>query len=187
MPQMLSLRTFRLSSTTGHVVMFQAGTPIDVPDCLVSEAMAAGCVPTDQTTIPFYENLSRATVEFQGDARKSTIFLAIKSICEENDNKNFDAGGTPKSDVIGDRLGYTVARDEVRDIFQQYMTTKQDGAEFALHPQAQNIMRVIEATTKGELLELSKEFAIPEEKSKGLSVRDLRRLLLVTFNGTPAG
>lgn len=187
MPNMVSLRSFLLPTLKGHMIRFEAGVPKDVPDVVVPEAMAAGCVPTNAADVPFYEDAARATVEFQGDARRSTIFLAIKSIVEENDAANFDGGGNPKHEAITERLGYTVARDEAVSIYQQYQTALSEGREFALHPQAQNIMRVIEATSKGELVELGSEFGIDADKSKKLTVRDLRRMLLTKFSGVAAG
>lgn len=187
MPEMISLRSFRLASKTGHVVLFEANTPRFVPDAVVSDAMAAGCVPVDKADIPFYEDVTRAQVEFEGDARRSTIFLAIQAIVESNDIKEFDGGGVPKAEAVSNRLGYTVARDEVRAIFQMFMTARKENREFGLHPQAMSIMKVIQADTKQELIELAIEFGVAETRAKGLSTRDLRKLLLTKFNGRVHG
>ena len=187
MPEMISLRAFRLASTTGHVIEFEARTPRYVPEAAVPEAMAAGCVPADDAAIPFYDDLSRAKVEFQGDIRRSMIYLAVKMIAEANVTKEFDGGGTPKTAVISDRLGFEVSRKEVVDVYQQYLSAKADGREFALHPQAQNILRVIEAETKDELIALAEEFDVDGAKAKGLVVKDLRKLLLVKFSGIAVG
>lgn len=187
MPQMLSLRKFRLETTTGHVVLFEANTPRFVPDAAVPEAMKAGCVPAESADIPFYDDLSRAKVEFQGDIRKSMLYLAIRVIAERNDPKEFDGGGVPKHEVVSARLGFDVSRQEVLDVFQQYLQAKSEDREFGLHPQAQNILRVIEAETKAELVELAKEFGVEEKQAKGLSVRELRKFLLTKFNGIATG
>lgn len=187
MPEMISLRTFRLPSLTGHVILFEANTPRNVPDAVVPEAMAAGCVPTDAAAIPFHEDLSRAKVEFQGDVRRSMLFLAVKLIAENNVAKDFDGGGTPKTTVVAARLGYEVSRQEVIDVYQQYLTVKSEGREYALHPQAQNILRVLEAESKDELIDLAEEFGVDGAKAKGLVVKDLRKLLLVKFSGIAAG
>src|SRR5690606_11532238 len=129
MPEFVSLRTFRLESTTGHVVLFEANKPRFIPDALVSEAMAKGCVPVDAADVPFYEDQSRAKVEFTGDIRKSMIYLAVKHLAEQNNVKDFDGGGTPKTASVSGLIGYEVSRQEVVDLFQQYLQLKSEGQE----------------------------------------------------------
>lgn len=187
MPQMISLRTFRLESTKGHIVRFEAKVPRFVPDAIVPEAMAAGCVPTDESEIPFYEDLSRAKVEFQGDIKRSMVYLAIKSLAQKNDSKDFDGGGYPKTKVVADLLGFEVERQMVIDLYQEYQQVTAEGREFALHPASTNILRVIEAGSKAELIELADEFGVPADKAKGLQVRDLRKMLLVKLDGVAVG
>jgi len=186
MPDMISLRSFLLSSTKGHMVQFEANVARWVPEAVVQEAMNAGCVPTDKASIPFYEDVTRAQVDFQGDARRSTIYLAVKAIAEANNHADFTAGGVPKHEVVAERLGYTVSRDEVNAVYKQYLGAKSENRDYQLHPQAENILRVIEATSKKELIELGEEFGVAAELMKGLTVRDLRRTLLVKFNGITA-
>lgn len=183
MPELISLRSFRLESTSGHVIQFEAKVPKYVPDAAVSEAMAAGCVPTSAAEVPFHEDLQRAKVEFTGDVRKSMIFLAVKAIAEKNDAKQFDGGGTPRTAVVSDALGFEIARKDVVDVYQQYLTVTAEDVPFALHPSAPNILRVIEAESKGELIDLADEFGVDGAKAKGLTVKDLRKLLLVKFSG----
>lgn len=186
MPNMISLRSFRLASLTGHVVQFEAKKPTFVPDAAVSEAMAAGCVPENESDIPFYEDVDRAKVEFTGDVRKSMLYLAAQAVAKRNNPKDFDGGGTPKTQVVADMLGYEVSREELLSVYQQYLQVQQENLDYALHPNAANIMRVIEAGSKAELLELASEFGVPDDKAKGLSVKDLRKLLLVKFSGHAA-
>lgn len=187
MPKMISLRNFRLESTKGHVLLFVANEPKDVPTALVSEAMAAGCGMADPADAPFYDDLTRARVEFTGDVRKSMIYLAIQAIAEKNDvKKDFDGSGTPKHEAVSDMLGFDVVQSEVTDVFQQYMQVLAGDIEYPLHPAAANIQRVLEAGSKNELVALATEFAVDKEKTKGLTVRDLRKLLLVKFSGLAA-
>ncbi len=187
MPKMLSLRNFRLASITGHVALFTANEPMDVPDALVQEAMAAGCVPVNADDIPFYEDVGRAQVEFQGDIRRSTIYLAVQSVMVGNEIKNFDGGGVPKHDLISDRLGFMVSRDEVRAIYQMYTAAKVEGREFGLHPASANILRVVDAESKAELVELASElFGMDPKQSKGLQIKELRKVMLTKLNGVVA-
>jgi hypothetical protein len=118
--------------------------------------------------------------------RKSIVFLAVQSVCKKNDSKDFDGAGTPKVSVIAAKLGYEVNQREVTDAMQLWHTSNAEGREPALHPAAANITRVLEADSKMELVELANEFDLPADKIKGLSVRDLRKLLLVKFSGITA-
>lgn len=186
MPNMISLRSFRLESTKGHVLQFIAKEPKFVPEAVVSEAMAAGCVMEDATDAPFYDDLSRAKVEFVGDVRKSMIFLAVKRLMEENDHKKFDGSGTPKHEAVSEALGFDVVHSEVAELYQQYLQVVAEDLDFALHPSAPNIQRVLEAASKAELVELAVEFGVEDKKAKGLTVRDLRKLLLVKLSGVAA-
>ena len=187
MPLMISLRDFRLESTKGHVLLFSANEPKDVPDALVSEAMAAGCGMANASDTPFYDDLSRARVEFTGDVRKSMIYLAIQAIVVKNDvKKDFDGSGTPKAESVSEALGFDVVQSEVTDVFQQFMQVLAGDIEYPLHPATPNIQRVLEAGSKAELVGLAVEFGVDEKKAKGLVVRDLRKLLLVKFSGVAA-
>lgn len=187
MPLMISLRKFRLESTTGHCIQFEPREPVYVPDVAVSDAMKAGCVPAEEADIPFHEDLSRAKVEFVGDVRSSMIYLAIDAIVKRNNSKDFDGGGVPRQALINDTLGFETTRKEIVQVYQQYMQVKAENLEYALHPAAPQILKVLEAGDKGELLELAEEFGVENEKSKGLSVRDLRKLLLVKLSGIGVG
>lgn len=187
MPTMISLRTFRLETTKGHIVSFVAKEPKFVPDAVVSEAMAAGCVPADESDQPFYDDLSRAHVEFTGDVRKSMLYLAIKSVVDKNDvTKDFDGAGVPKHEAVSAALGFEVFQAEVAAVYQQYLQVLAEDIDFPLHPAAPNIQRVLEAANKAELVELAVEFGNEEKKVKGLSVRDLRKMLLVKLSGVAA-
>lgn len=187
MPDFISLRSFRLESTTGHTAVFEANVPRFIPDALVAEAMAKGCVPVDKSDIPFYEDQTRAKVEFTGDVRKSMIYLAVKHLAEKNNVKDFDGGGTPKTASVAKLIGYDVFRPEITDAYQQYLQYTSENREYALHPQAHNILKVIQAEDRAELVDLAEEFGVEKAKAKGLQVRDLRKMLLVKLSGVAAG
>lgn len=186
MIKMKSLRQFRLASTTGHVVLFKANEVVEVPQAIVPEAMAAGCVPADGDGV-FHEDLDRAKVEFTGDVRRSMLYLAVKRVVEVNKPADFDGSGTPSITAVESRLGFDVTKPEVLAIYREYQTYVSEGRDFPLHPASENILRVIDAGTKAELIDLAEEFGIDGAKAKGLTVKDLRKLLLVKFDGNPAG
>lgn len=187
MPQMISLRTFRLASTSGHVVHFESKVPAYVAPPAVAEAMANGCVMADEADTPFFEDLERAKVEFSGGVRASMVYLAVKDIIDKNKTSEFDSGGVPRVPAVEDRLGFDVTKTEVVEVYKQYQQYASEGREYPLHPSSANILRVIDATTKAELVELADEFGVDEKKARGLTVKDLRKLLLVKFDGNAAG
>lgn len=187
MINMLSLRSFRLATTTGHVVHFKANTPTPVPDAAVQAAMNAGCVPVDKEDQPFIDDLNRVKIEFVGNMRKSLIFLAMDVLSRENSPKNFDGGGRPKTEVLTERLGFDVPAKERTAVWQDYMTAKNGGGEFQLHSEAEAAMECITATDLEELRTLAVTNGFTAEQTNGLSSRDLRTLLLSKFSGIAAG
>ncbi len=187
MPKMISLRTFRLPTLSGHVLQFTANQERDVPEAAVKDAMTAGCAFVDASDTPFYDDMSKAKVGFSDSIKKSTLYLVLKSIAEDNEAKNFDGGGVPKLSVVNDKLGFDVSKREVQDMYQQYLSIKSDGGEFPLHANAPNVLRVVEATTNAELIELGKEFGYEEANLKGRSTRDLRRILFTKLNDAAVG
>lgn len=187
MVEVVSLRNFRLETTKGYIEQFEAKVPKKIPEAILPEAMQAGIMPTDADDQPFYEDLSRAKVEFTGDIRRSMVYLAVSAIMKSNDTKDFDAGGYPKTAAVANMLGFEVARQDVIDLFQAHQQAQASGNEFALHPASANILRVLEAGNKAELVELADEFGVDKSKAQGLTVKDLRKLLLVKLDGTAVG
>lgn len=187
MPEFVSLRSFLLSSTSGHNVRFEAQVPKFIPDALVPEAMAAGCVPTAEANIPFHDDASRPPVEFQGDMRRSLILLAIQHVVVRNNSKEFNGGGVPKAAVIADAVGFEVIQKEVTDLFHEYSSAKDSGQDLAISPQASNVMKVIEAKDRSELLDLAGEFGIEPDSLKGTTLRVLRQTLLTKLTGVALG
>ena len=184
--EMVSLRDVRIATTAGHIVQFEAKTPRLVPAAVVQDAMNAGCMPTDPEDAPMYEDMSRAIVDFQGNVRKSIVYLAVEMICKANEVSSYDAGGVPKDSIVSERVGFPVTREEVRDIHQIYLSATAEGRPYGLHPNAPNIIKILEADTKGELIDLGVEFGYVETKIKGMSARDLRKMLLSKFSGVAA-
>lgn len=186
MPNMISLRTFRLDTLKGHSIQFKAKEPTYVPPMCVPEAMAAGCVPADEDGVPFHDDTSKDVVEFKGDIRKSMLHIAVKTIAERNHTKDFDGAGNPKVDVVAERLGFDVNAAEVKAAFRLYMQAQAEGTEIELHEAAETVTRIIDADNKKDLVELADELGVPAEESKGLVARDLRKLLLKKFDGATA-
>lgn len=187
MPLMKSLRKFRLASVTGHIIHFTPDEHVMVPPEAVQEAMAAGCVPVDADEAAKFEDDGRAKVDFAGELRKSILYLVLKSIAKENDTRKFDAGGVPKSSVIEGITGLTVGKAEVAAAWRDYLGITAAGEDVALHPSAANVLRVLDAESPIELVELGKEFGAGEAEMQGMSMKELRRKLLSRLGGNAAG
>lgn len=183
MPHMLSLRSFRLETTMGHIIEVKGKEPTYIPPECVDEAAKRGMTYVDNADANVYDDLSRSKADVQGELRKSVMFLAVKSIVADNNPKDFTGGGVPKTAAVEARIGFETTAAEIRDVFQLYQSTATGNGDFVLHPQSQNLMRVIEATTKDELDLLAVEFGIDGDKAESLNSRDLRRLLMTKFAG----
>jgi hypothetical protein len=190
MPLMHSLRNFRLASTSGHVVVFSAGKPTFVPDAAVQEAMKNGAAPVNADELPFFEEQGRAKVDFAGDARRSILHLAISEIVAENNIKEFDGSGSPSVTAVEKRVGFDVTKEEVVNVFREYHAFKSEGREYVLHPAAANILKIVRAEGKRDLLDLAAEFVTDFEANKanytGLDAKALRKTLLVRLSGVAA-
>lgn len=183
MPDMISLRKFNLPTTTGHMISFLPNIPVYVADAAVPAALAAGCVPADESQRPIFDDLARTRMEFSGDIRKSILHMAIAEVMEENDIKKFDGSGQPKPEIISDRLGFPVLKDERRIAWELYVAAKKEGIEVPLHKDAAKVLEIVDAETKAELLILAEDCGVPTAQAKGLTVKDLRKLLLARFSG----
>jgi hypothetical protein len=179
---MISLRNYRLASLNGSVTVFEAGTPTFVKESQVQDALAAGCGLVNENERPFFDDQAKVPAEFAGNIRQSLIYLAVKAIAEANNTKHFDSSGTPKIAEVGNRVGFDVSQRETRDVFEMYTAAKGEGRDAMLHPEAENIMRVVEAESRADLQELAFEFGYTEEQIKKVpQSRELRKLLLTKF------
>ena len=180
MPDMISLRSFVLPSLLGHRIVFESNKPTNVPDDVVPEAMAAGCVPADESQRPFIDEVSRAKVDFSGALRNSLLTLAIDELVKQNNSKTFDGAGLPKIDALKNILGFEVFKDERTAIFRAYMSARQKGETPTLHPDAREVLKIIQLESKSELLEL----AGPDDVvATGLTTKELRKHLLMKYSG----
>lgn len=185
MPLMKSLQNLRLETTEGAVLRFSPDKPTYVPPRAVAAASARGCVMVNEADRTFHEDMTRLNVDFSGEIRQSLMFLALKSLMEKNDHKNFDGAGHPTDKAMSDLVGFPVASSEIPPIFQLWHQV-QDGGEYQVHPSAEQAQRVLEADSKAELVELGKEMGVDENVLK-TTAKELRKILLVKLSGyTPA-
>lgn len=183
MPQMKSLRSFRLATLSGHIYQIKAGEPIFIHPQCVGDAMQQGCVPVDEADMPFIEDMERARSDFHGDVRRSLIYMAIDAIMKDNNLKEFGGSGQPKHEAVAERLGIVTNAKEISDMFQLYTTAKSEGKDIELHPEAHMALRVIEATSRRDLDTLASEMGVAAKDAKGLDAKALRKLLLSKVSG----
>lgn len=183
MPEMISLRNYRLSSTLGHTIAFEAGVARDVPAPLVPEALAAGCAMANAADQPFLDDVVKPKFPLEGDIRRSVVYLAVASITDENKTKNFDAGGTPKAAVVSTRAGFDVSANEVQAANRQIKQDRSEGTDPALHPSATQVLRIVEASGSQDLTQIAGEMKVPEATLAKLTTRELRTLLLTKLVG----
>lgn len=184
MPMMHSLRTFRLPTTTGHVVQFVAKEPTFVPLAAVPEALRAGCVPVEGETVDPIDDNTRLRTGFAAELRRSVMALLMTRLAKENDTKKFDSSGTPKADAVA-KLMHTSSVDakEVREVWRALRSAEKTGEDVTLHADAQKVLDVLDAESRAELLMVAKDHGVAEEEVTGLQARDLRTKLLARFAG----
>lgn len=108
-----SLRSVRIASTTGHVLLIEPGTPVAIPPSMHEEAYAAGCVPVDSVehTKPLVP---------QGDERERSIIDAIHVLIAKGDDSKFrKTDGVPKVAAIEELFGFAVAGAEIEVAFEK--------------------------------------------------------------------
>lgn len=185
--EVVSLRNFRLASTTGHVVIFQAGEPKLIPNNILAEAMEKGCVPSDSLDTGVLERLhgnsARARVEFRGNLRESIVALFLQDFIAANNVKDFDAAGEVKHQVLSEALGFDVHHEEAQKIFRAVRAAEHTGEDLVIHKDAPVVKQIIEALNKADLLELLPHTSLKPEQVKGMQTRDLRKAMLATFAG----
>lgn len=96
-------RTFCLVSLTGHAIGFEKGVPIDVPACMVHEALAIGAVADEQMAAP--EEI-KTVHELNPVVRDAEITRAFDIIVERAARGDFTAAGRPHAKAVNKIVGY---------------------------------------------------------------------------------
>lgn len=134
MPYIKSLRDLRIASKTGHVVLVKALAPKWIPDEILGEAQALGCVTCDEhgkiviadglnatdliadpDEIPFLSPEDREIPE----KRKRVVTMAVLKCFKRNQREDFSSNGVPKAAVITRMIGFQVTAGEVADATEE--------------------------------------------------------------------
>jgi len=185
--EVVSLRNFRLASTTGHCVVFEAGKPTLIPNSILAEAMEKGCATTDTLDANLIErihgNSARSRVQFSGGLRDSIIALFLQDFIAANNIKDFDAAGEVKHQVLSEAVGFDVHHEESQKIFRAVRSAEHSGEDLVIHKDAPVVKQIIEASNKADLELLLPHTKLKPTDTKGMQTRDLRKAMLASFAG----
>jgi hypothetical protein len=114
--KVLSLRPIRLASLNGMCVLIPANEATEIPAVLLSEALAAGCIPAEESDIT---TLREAQVSADQDkiVREEFIAGGIDQLVGMNNTDDFSPTGVPRINslrtILGDEKVTATERDEV--------------------------------------------------------------------------
>lgn len=101
----------RLASLSGYVVVITPDKPGLVPDVMVPEVLAAGCVPVG-------EALPSQVSELTPEEREAELKNAITALIAKNDARDFNADGSPRVVAVRKVLSFQATGDEVRTAYE---------------------------------------------------------------------
>lgn len=112
-------RKYRLASTLGHVINFEKGVEIDVPEIIVREAVDIGAdfVDEKQKDEVFKEPEKEAQPVAPGE-RRDAIAVAVDAIMERNDRDDFTATGNPKLKAVAEEVGFKIDKGELAQVLK---------------------------------------------------------------------
>jgi hypothetical protein len=183
MPKMISLRNFRLASTSGHVILFEAKVPRDVHPDVVREALSHGCGFADQADAEGAapDDDARLRAGYNDALRRSLIYSILARVIKTNDPKQFDSGKMPKAEVITKVLGIELGKDELKTAWQALQNANSTGEDLSLHPDTQKVLDILDSESKADLLLVAQEQGFSQDEVHGLQPKDLRKHLLARY------
>jgi hypothetical protein len=113
-------RNFRLATTKGHSVQFEANQPTYVPPTIVAEAIAIGAEMAADDSKPDMTPVDAPAPNSgpaDAAAREADILAAINVLVQRNDREDFTGGGLPKLYAVAALLGYKTDRKELEAVW----------------------------------------------------------------------
>lgn len=105
-------RNHVVASTSGHVLKFTKGEPMEVPPEAVREVMAVGGLPEDEDFDPSPPKKDGPQEPSDPIERQIKLFDAFAAIVERGRREDFTAGGTPHQKALATELGWPVPAKE---------------------------------------------------------------------------
>lgn len=116
MVKVLSLRALRLASLNGMCVHIPANEPKEIPASLLSEALAAGCIPAEESDITALRE-ARVAADSTQIQRDELIAGGIEQLVDMNNTEDFSPTGVPRITslraILGDETVTASERDQV--------------------------------------------------------------------------
>lgn len=115
-----------LATTKGHMIRFEKGLPVFVPEICVPDAVAIGASPAEGETAP--DLIPNDAVVNVGPVdpteRAKELQAAIEKLVRANSRKDFTAAGLPSVEAMARVLGYDVPASERNTAWQAYNDLK---------------------------------------------------------------
>lgn len=112
-------RKYRLASTLGHVIIFQKGEEVDVPDVLVREAVDIGAEFVDEKARDeVFKEPEEDAQPVNPAERRDDIAAAVEKIIDRNSRDDFTATGNPKLKAVSDEVGYKIDKGELAQVLK---------------------------------------------------------------------
>lgn len=137
MPHVKSLRDVRIASLEGHVINVPARKPTRIPESLIPEAQALGCVVCDEVgriavdadevpTVLAEGEIPYLTVDERTDTEKRSrvLKLACAKSYARNERADFDKNNLPKVVAIQKLVGFPVTTQEIADTVESMQGTE---------------------------------------------------------------
>lgn len=171
MPQMKMLQNRNVSTKLGHMLVFEANVARNVPPEAIGDAQAAGAVLVgNEGAVADEETAGHQIFAVSAELRRSVILRVIEALVQRNASADFDAGGQPKMAAIQQRCPLETSRDEIDELYTLYKTATVDKSKTIVwHPQTDDAMEALDATSRTDIVELGKKFKVSKEDQKSLS------------------
>ena len=112
-------RKYRLASTLGHVIVFNKGEVVEVPEIIVREAVDIGAefVEADERDEVYKEPEAPSQPVSPGD-RHDAIRVAVDAIMKDNSRDEFTATGNPTLKAVQERTGFKIDKGELAAVLK---------------------------------------------------------------------
>ena len=121
MPIITMNRDVRVATTVGHILFFEKGKPLRVPNDpdVIEACLSVGGDMAEDERAKMYQDIAEKNISPTSEAR----FAQIKEVMEEmKDNpaehrENFTSAGRPNGRYITKRLGFVVKTEEIEALW----------------------------------------------------------------------